>query len=153
MRAQLCAFFDALMEQRSAHADSHYAIEAACWLLLGLLALGGDADGDADGEPSGTAALVLAASSLAACGDDDDTGGGPIIMIDAGADLGPAPVDQRLRLEPAEGDPGGGRDFTVRATLDAYNSRLEELLLLAFEREAVRSLGLLQFINEPALKL
>jgi hypothetical protein len=39
------------------------------------------------------AALVLVASSLVACGDDDDTGGGPIIMIDAGADLGPAPVD------------------------------------------------------------
>jgi len=37
-------------------------------------------------------ALVLVASSLAACGDDDDTGG-PIIMIDAGTDLGTLPVD------------------------------------------------------------
>jgi hypothetical protein len=38
-------------------------------------------------------ALVLVASSLVACGDDDDTGGGPIIMIDAGTDLGPVAVD------------------------------------------------------------
>ena len=59
VRALLCAFFDVLMEQRSAHADSHFAIEAACWLLLALLALVGDADGG-DAELSDTAALLLA---------------------------------------------------------------------------------------------
>ena len=40
----------------------------------------------------------------------------------------------------------------VRATVDAYNERLRDVVLLAFARERLRSLGLLDFINEGALQ-
>jgi Fe-S-cluster containining protein len=40
----------------------------------------------------------------------------------------------------------------VRAVVDAYNERLRDVMLLAFAREELRALGLLQWVKEDALE-
>lgn len=40
----------------------------------------------------------------------------------------------------------------VRATIDAYNERLRDVVLLAFAREHLRSLGVMAFVDEGSLQ-